>query len=86
MSVIPETWYTYIVKCSDLTLYTGITNDLQQRISAHNNGATGARYTRSRRPVILVYFEEFSSRSAAARREYELKKLDRTAKLQLISK
>lgn len=77
------TWYTYIVRCADQTLYTGITNDIRKRIDAHNQG-TGAKYTRSRRPVILVYTEEFTTRSAAASREYQLKKLDQAAKLALI--
>ncbi len=67
-------WYTYIVFCRDTSLYTGITKNLEKRLAAHNAG-TGAKYTRSRGPVSLVYHEEFSSRSAAARREYEIKQL-----------
>ena len=76
-------WYTYIVQCRDSTLYTGIAKDLLKRLSEHNDG-DGARYTRSRLPVALVFQEEYPSRSAALKREYQLKKLTRTEKLQLI--
>ena len=79
-------WFTYIVLCSDQTLYTGIALDLEKRIEEHNTGKGGAKYTRSRRPVQLVHVEEFSTRSEATKREYELKKMDRAAKLQLIEK
>ena len=61
--------YTYIVKCSDGTLYTGWTNDLEKRVSAHNSGK-GAKYTKNRRPVALVYYEEFCTKEEAMRREY----------------
>jgi putative endonuclease len=77
------TWYTYIVRCADQTLYTGITKDVEERIAAHNQGS-GAKYTRSRRPVVLLYTETFSTRSAAASREYHVKKLNQAAKLALI--
>ncbi len=77
-------WYTYIVCCKDRTLYTGIARDIDKRLAQHNTG-TGARYTRSRRPVSLVYHEQFSSRADASRREYQIKKMDRSTKLQLIS-
>ena len=79
-----DTWHVYMVRCSDGTLYTGITNDLEKRIEAHNNGKDGARYTRSRRPVSLVYSEEFSSKSSAMKRENEIKKLTRKEKEKLI--
>ena len=69
------TWYTYIVKCSDNTLYTGITNNLKRRIEEHNDDAMGAKYTRSRRPVKLVYSEGFASRSEAAKREASIKRM-----------
>jgi putative endonuclease len=75
-----ETWYVYMVQCSDGTLYTGITNNLEKRIKAHNSEKNGARYTRSRRPVKLVYSEKVSSKSAAARLEHEIKKLKRSEK------
>ena len=75
--------FIYIVECSDGTLYTGWTNDLDHRITAHNMGA-GAKYTRSRRPVKLVYRESFETQSEALRREAEIKKMSRTQKLLLI--
>ncbi len=76
--------YTYIIKCSDNTLYTGWTNDLDKRLLAHNQGR-GAKYTRSRTPVTLVYFEEFQDKQAAMRREYEIKQLSRSEKEALIA-
>ena len=74
--------YTYIVQCSDGTLYTGWTNDLKRRIDAHNSG-NGAKYTRSRRPVALVYWEEFETKEAAMKREYDIKQLTRRQKMSL---
>lgn len=76
---------TYILRCADGTLYTGWTNDLPRRLLAHNAG-TGAKYTRPRRPVILVYQESFDSKQDAMRREWEIKQLTRSQKLQLIAK
>jgi len=73
-----------MVRCSDGTLYTGITKDLEKRIEAHNTGRDGARYTRSRRPVTLVYAERVASKAAAAGREYYIKKLPRSKKDTLI--
>lgn len=79
-----QPWHIYILRCADGTLYTGITTDLARRLGEHNQGgALGARYTRSRRPVELIYSETADSRSAAAKREAALKKLDRAAKLAL---
>ena len=75
--------FTYIVRCSDGTLYAGWTNDLEKRLKAHNNG-TGAKYTRTRRPVELVYYEEFETKEEAMRREYAIKQLSRQEKLKLI--
>ena len=80
----PALWYVYMLICKDETIYTGIARDLQKRLAEHNNGASGAKYTRSRRPVSLAYQEELPSRSAASIREYQLKKLSRQQKLQLI--
>jgi DNA-3-methyladenine glycosylase II len=73
----------YIVRCADGTLYTGWTNDLARRVQAHNGG-TGAKYTRSRLPVQLVYFEEYEDRGEARRREYAIKQLSRREKERLI--
>lgn len=75
--------YTYIVECQDGTLYTGWTNHLEKRIKAHNEGK-GAKYTKSRRPVRLVYYEEYKTKQAAMRREYAIKQLSRMEKLKLI--
>ena len=86
MSKSSDIWFVYMVRCSDGTLYTGITNDLEKRIRAHNSGKDGARYTRSRRPVKLVYSEEVESKSAASRLEYKIKKLPRLKKVQLVKK
>lgn len=75
--------YTYIVKCSDETLYTGWTNNLEKRLEAHNSGK-GAKYTKTRRPVELVYFEEYDTKQEAMKREYAIKQLSRQKKLALI--
>ena len=76
--------FTYIVECSDHTLYTGWTNDLEKRIRAHYEGK-GAKYTKSRRPVKLVYFETFATREEAMSREYRIKRMSRQEKLALLS-
>ena len=76
-------WHVYIVECSDGTLYTGIAKGLEPRIALHNRGE-GAKYTRSRRPVTLVYAEEADCRGGALRREYAIKQLTRKKKLALI--
>lgn len=75
--------YTYIVRCADGTLYTGWTNDLKKRIKAHNAGK-GAKYTKTRRPVELVYFEHFATKEEAMSREYHIKQLKRAQKQALI--
>ena len=75
--------YTYIVECRDKSLYTGWTTDLEKRISAHNEGR-GAKYTKSRRPVKLVYWEEYGTKQEAMKREYAIKHMPRPAKLKLI--
>ena len=74
--------YTYILKCKDGSLYTGWTNDLEQRVAAHNTGK-GAKYTKARRPVELVYFEEFETKEQAMKREYAIKQMARKDKLEL---
>lgn len=76
--------YTYILRCRDGSLYTGWTNDLDRRLAAHNAGA-GAKYTRSRRPVELVYFETFPTKQEAMGREARIKRLTRVEKLALIA-
>jgi predicted GIY-YIG superfamily endonuclease len=74
-----DRWYLYMVKCSDGTLYTGITNDLHRRLSEHNNG-TASRYTRSRLPVRLVYREPCRNKSSALKKECQIKSLSREEK------
>jgi len=85
-------YFVYIVLCRDKTFYTGYTNDIAKRLAAHNGTAasaaqksTGARYTRSRRPVELVYTETCHTRSEAQQREYAIKQLSRAQKLHLIN-
>jgi putative endonuclease len=74
------TWHVYVVRCGDDTYYCGSTNDLARRMREHNSSPKGARYTKSRRPVILVYSEALGSRSLALRREARIKALPRRAK------
>ena len=77
-------WHVYIIECSDGTLYTGITNDLDRRITAHNDGR-GAKYTKSRRPVRLRYSELAADRKNATQREYAIKSLRKAEKMRLIT-
>lgn len=76
--------YTYILECADKTFYTGYTNNLENRIKVHNSGL-GAKYTRGRIPVKLLYYEEFESKSEALKREYAIKKMTRKEKEKLIN-
>lgn len=76
--------YTYMVKCSDGSLYTGWTNSLEKRLKAHNGSDKGAKYTKLKRPVELVYYEGYATREEAMRREYQIKQLTRKQKLALI--
>ncbi len=81
-----DEWHLYIVRCVDGTYYTGVAKDVGRRIQEHNGrGTVGARYTRARRPVELVYDEVLPSRSAAARREHEIRRLGRKGKEVLIA-
>ena len=75
--------YTYILRCSDGTLYTGWTNDLEKRIASHNDG-TGGKYTRARRPVKLVYHEAFKTKQEAMSREWQIKHMSRADKEKII--
>ncbi len=78
-----EPWFIYILECSDKTLYTGVTNDLDKRLEKHNT-RKGAKYTRGRGPVKMLYSLAFVSKSDACKKEYRLKKLTREEKLTLI--
>ncbi len=80
-------WCVYIVQCADGTLYTGITTDPARRLQEHNSGAPhGARYTHTRRPVMLAYTEPAPDRAAASRREWAIKQLDAAAKRALCAR
>jgi putative endonuclease len=79
-------WYVYIVRCSDNSLYAGVTKDIERRVTEHNtNDKLGARYTKPRRPVALVYAEVSESRSQASKRELEIKRLTKKQKESLIA-
>jgi len=80
----PSFWHCYLLECADGTLYTGITNDLDRRLAAHNAGKA-SKYTRGRLPVALLYTEPHPDRAAASRREIEIKRLPRAGKLALIA-
>ncbi len=78
-------YYVYIVQCSDDTLYTGITRELDRRIEEHNSSPKGAKYTKARRPVKLVYHDSCADRSEASKREYAIKKMPKKMKQDLIA-
>lgn len=78
-------WKVYMLRCADDTLYTGVTTDLQRRVQEHNTSSLGAKYTKVRRPVELVYFESCDDRVDATKREYAIKQLSRKEKLELLN-
>jgi putative endonuclease len=78
-------WYVYILKCADNTLYTGVTTDLERRVNEHNHSPLGAKYTKPRRPVNLIYKETHTNRSEATKREVELKKMPKAEKQRLFA-
>lgn len=80
----PKPWSVYILKCADDSLYTGISNDVQARLKAHENGK-GAKYTKARRPLTLIYQEPAKNRSEASKREAEIKKMPRALKVALVT-
>ncbi len=85
-SLIPAPqWFVYILRCADQSLYTGITTNLSRRLDEHNDSSKGARYTRGRRPVVLIYSESQPNRATASQREYAIKQLSRSEKEQLLS-
>jgi len=79
-------YFVYILECADKTFYTGITTNLDRRIAEHNNSRLGAKYTKVRRPVKLVYSKEFINRSEASIEEARIKKLSRTEKINFLKK
>ncbi len=78
-------YYLYILECADKTLYTGITTNLNRRVEEHNSSKSGAKYTRARRPVTLVYQKKFRNRSTASKAEARIKGMSREEKLRLVS-
>ena len=79
-----KTWLMYVVRCSDGSLYTGVTNNIKRRVLEHNYGMRGAKYTRSRRPVTLVYAVDCEGQSDALKREYAFKKLPKAKKEEIV--
>jgi putative endonuclease len=79
-----DTHYVYIVECADKTLYVGCTNDIKRRIYRHNHSKSGAKYTRIRRPVVLMYQEKYPTLGEALTREHDIKKMKRENKIKLI--
>ena len=80
----PPAWFVYLVRCQDGTFYCGIAKDLARRLTEHNSADKGAKYTRGRRPVQLVYTEEVASRAQATQREGQIKRMSRAQKMGLI--
>ncbi len=79
-------YYIYIIKCADNTLYTGITTDVKRRIEEHNSSKIGAKFTKGRRPVKLVYSKKMKDKSSALKEEYRIKQLSKGEKIKLIKK
>ena len=77
-------WFLYVVRCCDGTLYTGVTTDLNRRVNEHNTSKRGAKYTKTRRPVNLIWSNKYNNRSEAQSAEYSFKKLSRKQKLDII--
>ena len=77
-------WFLYVVRCGDDTLYTGVTTDLNRRVNEHNTSKRGAKYTKTRRPVNLIWSNKYNNRSEAQSAEYNFKKLSRKQKLDII--
>jgi putative endonuclease len=80
-----KAWFLYVLRCADDTLYTGTTTDISRRIDEHNTKKCGAKYTKTRRPVELIFWLDFENRSQAQKAEYKFKKLTRTQKEKIIN-
>ena len=80
-----NTWYVYLLRCKDNSLYAGITTNIDRRLHQHNHTKLGAKYTRAKRPVTLAFIETATNKSKASKREYQLKQLTKTQKEQLVS-
>ena len=82
MKTANRPWFVYLLRCNDNSLYAGVTTDIKRRIDEHNTSPLGAKYTRARRPVTLVYLENATNRSSAGKQEYQLRKLPKYKKEQ----
>lgn len=80
-----STWYVYLLRCNDNSLYAGITTNIERRLHQHNHTKLGAKYTRAKRPVTLAFIETAQDKSSACKRECQLKKLNKSQKEQLVS-
>ena len=80
-----KTWWVYLLRCKDNSLYAGVTTDIDRRTGEHNNSKLGAKYTRARRPVSLAYLEQADDKSTACKREYQIRQLTKLKKEQLVS-
>lgn len=80
-----STWWVYLLRCNDNSLYAGVTTDINRRVDEHNNSKLGAKYTRARRPVSLAYLEQADNKSIACKREYQIRHLTKLKKEQLVS-
>ncbi len=81
-----KAWQVYILTCADGTFYTGITTDLKRRLNEHNSSGLGAKYTRGRRPVKLIYARRLKSKSLASKEEWRIKKMDRSEKMKMVKR
>jgi len=80
-----STWWVYLLRCNDNSLYAGVTTDIHRRVDEHNNSKLGAKYTRAKRPVALVYLEQVDNKSLACKREYQIRHLTKLKKEQLVN-
>ncbi|KGJ91150.1 Excinuclease ABC C subunit domain protein [Colwellia psychrerythraea] len=80
------TWWVYLLRCNDNSLYAGVTTDIHRRVDEHNNSKLGAKYTRARRPVNLAYLEQADNKSSACKKEYKIRHLSKNKKELLVSK
>jgi len=80
-----QSWWVYLLRCNDNSLYAGVTTDIHRRINEHNNSKLGAKYTRARRPVRIAYLEKADNKSNACKREYQIRHLNKLKKEQLVS-
>tara|TARA_R110000796_G_scaffold99266_1_gene207296 strand:- start:6 stop:257 length:252 start_codon:yes stop_codon:yes gene_type:complete len=78
-------WFLYVLQCADGSYYTGVTTDAERRVNEHNTSKRGAKYTKTRRPVVIIYLSEYESRSSAQKAEYKFKQLTRKQKEEIVN-